>query len=146
AGRLAPGSCRPLEGHLLVCPHTEQMTARALSSEYVKLTAFKAHGRGTRCSVEAAYTARPVGADQDFICETIDLPTAVSVNDHVLRQLDVDGGRLHSLPSLPQCRPLPPPQLSAQSPYPYPLLYPRPYPLHLIAPLSPSTHTQQGAG
>ena len=84
-GRLAPGRSRPLEGHLLVCPHTEQMTARALSSEYVKLTPFKADGRGTRCSVEAAYISRPVLSEQDFICETIDRPTAVSVTDHVLR-------------------------------------------------------------
>lgn len=68
-----------------MCPHTEQMTARALSSEYVKLTPFKADGRGTRCSVVAAYTSRPVVSDQDIICETIDRPTAVSVTDHVLR-------------------------------------------------------------
>lgn len=68
-----------------MCPHTEQIAERALSSEYVKLTPFKADGRGTRCSVEAAYISRPVLPEQDSICETIDRPTAVSVADHVLR-------------------------------------------------------------
>src|SRR5699024_4287026 len=133
---LAPGSCRPLEGHLLVCPHTAQMTAGALPSEYVNLTPVKADGRRTRCSVQDACTARPGLSDQDFIRDTTDRPTAVSVNDHVLRYLYVDGGRVHSLPSLPQCRPLAPSPAQRSVPLPMPHAIPPPIP----PPLDSSPH------